>query len=258
MARVSSAPRRIVCLSAESADILCRLGVADRIVGVSAYVPPSKALLGVPRVSGFSAANIDAILALKPDLAIGYSDVQARIADRLIKDGVNVLVTQQISLREIEDTIFLLGRIVGEETRARALARRFRTELKARRSRRLRGYFEEWPKPMINGIGWVSEIIERAGGQDIFRELRGCRRASERAVSTEEVVRRNPQVIIASWCGKEVRPDAIRQRPGWERIDAVRQRRVYEMDSNTVLQPGPVLVDGFHELCRILQPISLR
>lgn len=258
MSRASSVLRRIVCLSAESADILCRIGAADRIVGVSAYVPSSKALCRVPRVSGFSAANIKRILALKPDLVIGYSDVQAGIAATLIKEGVNVLVTQQTSLREIEDTMLMLGRIVGKETRARTLVHQFCIRLKACRPQRLRVYFEEWPEPMISGIGWVSELIERAGGKDIFSELRDRRRASERVVSGEEVVRRNPQVIIASWCGKKVRLDEIRQRPGWETIDAMRQHRVYEMDSGIVLQPGPRLVEGFHELCRILQSISLR
>jgi iron complex transport system substrate-binding protein len=257
MSRPSFVPNRIVCLSAEPADILCRIGAANQIVGVSAYTLPSKALRSVPRISGFSAANVGRILALKPDLVIGYSDVQAGIAARLIKDGVNVLVTQQTSLREIEDTVLLLGCIVGKEARSRTLARQLRTSLKAQHPRRIRVYFEEWPEPMISGIGWVSELIGRAGGKDIFSELRGRRRAIERAVSTEEVVRRNPQVIFASWCGRMVRLDKIRQRPGWETIDAVRQRRVYEMNSNIILQPGPRLVEGFRELCRILHSISL-
>jgi len=258
MSRASAVPSRIVCLSAESADILGRIGAADRIVGVSAFAPPSRALRRVPRVSGFSAANLDAILALKPDLVIGYSDVQTGIAATLIKKGVNVLVTQQTSLREIEDTTLLFGRIVGKEARAQALVRQFHTTLKARRPRRIRIYFEEWPEPMISGIGWVSELIERAGGIDVFSELRDRRRASERVVSTKEVVRRNPQVIIASWCGRKVRLDDIQQRSGWETIDAVRRRRVYEMDSSIILQPGPRLMDGFRELCRILGSISLR
>ncbi len=258
MSRPSVPPSHIVCLSAESADILCRIGAADRIVGVSAYASPSEALQGVPRVSGFSAANIRRILALKPDLVIGYSDVQAGIAAKLIKEGVNVLVTHQTSLHEIEDTMLMLGRIVGKDRQARALIRRFRDQFKARRSRRLRVYFEEWPEPMISGVGWVSELIERAGGVDIFCELRNCRRASERVVPTEEIVRRNPQVILASWCGKKVRLDEIRRRPGWETIEAVQQCRVYEMDSSIILQPGPVLANGFSELCRILRSISLR
>jgi iron complex transport system substrate-binding protein len=258
MSRPSSAPRRIVCLSAESADILCRLGAANRIVGVSVFAPLPKSLRRVPRVSGFSAANTGAILALEPDLVIGYSDVQAGIVAALVEGGMNVLVTHQTSLREIEDTMLLLGRIVGKETRARALIRQFRDQIKALRPRRLRVYFEEWPEPMISGIGWVSELIERAGGVDIFRELRNCRRASERVVRTEEIVCRNPQVIIASWCGKRVRLDEIRKRSGWETIKAVKKRRVYEMDSNIILQPGPVLADGFRELCRILKSISLR
>ncbi len=258
MARASSAPRRIVCLSAESADILCRLGAANRIVGVTAYIPHSEELQRVPRVSGFSAANLAAILALKPDLVIGYSDVQAGIAARLIKDGVNVLVTQQISLREIEDTMLLLGRIVGKEVRARALIHQFHDQIKVRRPRHLRVYFEEWPEPMISGIGWVSELVERAGGQDIFCELRDQRRANKRVVSIKEVVRRDPHIIIASWCGKTIQLDEIRRRPGWERIEAIKHGRVYEMDSSIILQPGPVLVDGFRELCRILGAISLR
>jgi iron complex transport system substrate-binding protein len=258
MSPPSAAPRRIVCLSGESADILCRIGASNRIVGVTAYIPPFKALQGVPRISGFSAANIKRILALKPDLVIGYSDVQAGIAAALIKDGLNVLVTQQTSLREIEDTMLMLGRIVGKETRARALVRQFRAQIKAQRAQRLRVYFEEWPEPMISGIDWVSELIERAGGKDIFSELRGRRRASDRLVSAQEVVRRNPQVIIASWCGKKVRLNEICQRHGWEGIDAVRQRRIYEIDSSIILQPGPQVVEGFRELCRIMQAISLR
>jgi iron complex transport system substrate-binding protein len=256
MAHSSSAPGRIVCLSAESVDILCHLGAANRIVGVSAYA--SNALRRVPRVSGFSAANVGQILALEPDLVIGYSDVQADIAARLIKNGVNVLVTQQISLREIEDTMLLLGRIVGKEARARTLVHKFRAQLKARPSRRVRVYFEEWPEPMISGIGWVGELIERAGGKDVFSELRDRRRASDRVVDTKEIVQRNPQVIVASWCGRKARLDEIRQRPGWETIDAVRHRRLYEMDSSLILQPGPSLANGFHELCRILQSISVR
>jgi iron complex transport system substrate-binding protein len=258
MSRASAAPNRIVCLSAESADILCRLGAADRIVGVTMYAPPSTALRSVPRVSGFSAANVGRILTLKPDLVIGYSDVQAGIAAALIKEGINVLVTQQTSLREIEDTMLLFGRIVGKEARARGLVRQFRTTLKARQSRHIRVYFEEWPEPMISGIGWVSELIERAGGMDVFRELRSRRRASERVVSTKEVICRNPQVIIASWCGKKVRLDEIRRRPSWNTIDAVRKPRIYEMDSSIILQPGPRLAEGYRELSRILQSISLR
>ncbi len=251
---------RIVCLSAESADILCRLGAGCHIVGVTAYAALPRSLAKVPRVSGFSSANVKLIIALRPDLVLGYSDVQAAIAAQLVEAGLKVLITHQISLAEIEESILTLGRIVGKERPAVQLAQRFHSALGTRHaplSHRPRVYFEEWPDPMISGICWVSELIERAGGQDIFPELRSHRRAQPRVVDSAEVVRRNPEVIIASWCGKKVRWEEIRRRPGWDQIEAVRAKRLFEISSTDILQPGPQLVKGYRHLCGILSCLIL-
>ncbi len=250
--------RRIVCLSAESADILRRIGAEASLVGVTVYAALPPRLRGVPRVSGFSAGNIKRIVALKPDLVIGYSDVQAPLAAELIRAGVNVLVTHQVSLRQIEENIHLLGRLTGRERAAARLVKDFRAGLRPRRVRvRPRVYFEEWPGPLVAGIGWVGELIECAGGQDIFPELRGVRRAEARVVTEAEVARRNPEVIVASWCGKPVKTGQIRAREGWQGMAAVRAGRIFAIESSKILQPGPALVAGYRELSRILRLLSL-
>jgi iron complex transport system substrate-binding protein len=246
---------RIVCLSAEAVDILYRLGCGDRVVGVTSFaVEPAEARKKVC-VSGFSSFNFERIDALGPDLVITFSDVQATAAQELIRRRHTVLATNQRSLAEVFQTILLIGRTVGREREAERLVNEMRAEIYRNSAARRDGptvYFEEWDDPMISGIRWVSELIEAAGGRDIFPELHDRARAPDRVVTSEEVIRRQPEVIIASWCGKKANLDAIRQRAGWDSIPAVRNGRIHEVDSAHILQPGPVLIKGLRQLRAIL------
>ncbi|MGC8884069.1 MAG: helical backbone metal receptor [Bryobacteraceae bacterium] len=236
---------RIVCLSAESAETLVLLGRADRIVGVTGYAPRLPQLAGKPRVSGFSSAKIDRIVALEPDLVIAYSDVQADLAAALVRAGCNVLVTTQRTVGQILDTVELLGRISDAAAEARALRVELQAGLEAvrrqagRLPRRPRVWFEEWMDPLVAGIGWVEELIEIAGGQTLFPELRGRWRAQDRTVEPEEVVRRDPELILASWCGRRMRVETILARPGWAETTAGRLGLIREIRSDHILQPGP-------------------
>lgn len=248
---------RIVCLGAESAEILALLGQAGRIAGVTAYAPRTAELADKPRVGGFSTAKLDRILALQPDLVIASSDVQADIAAALVRAGCNVLVTTQHTVEQILDTILLLGAIAGAGRAAQALVAELRAHLARCRRRgqelpaRPRVWFEEWMDPLISGAGWVQDLIEIAGGRTLFPELRHRWRAADRVVDPAEVARRDPEVIFASWCGRRVRPDAIRIRPGWGATAAVRAGRIHEIRSNLILQPGvTALRAGLAELHR--------
>lgn len=242
-------PSRIVCLSAEAVEILYRLGCGDLVVGVSSFAVEPPEAREKPCVSGFSSFNYEKIEGLKPDLVIAFSDVQAAAAQELIRRGFTVLATNQRSLADVFNTISLIGRIVGREGQAETLVDEMRAEFQSMPfQKRPTVYFEEWDDPMISGIRWVSELIEAAGGCDVFPELRERSRAQERTVRSDDVIRRQPEVIIASWCGKRVNLAAIRERSGWETIPAVRNRRVYEIQSAHILQPGPSLVKGFREL----------
>lgn len=246
-------PSRIVCLSAEAVEVLYRIGCGERIVGVTRYAAEPPEARAKPLVGGFSDVNYEKIDALKPDLIITFSDVQADAARELIKRGHAVLATNQRSLNDVYDVILLIGRIAGCEDEARKLADEMRDEIFAacaasKKSERPKVYFEEWDEPMISGIRWVGELIEAAGGVDIFPELREIPRAPDRVVTSEEIIQRQPDIIIASWCGKQARLDAIRKRPGWDVIPAVRNARVHEIKSAHILQPGPGLLRGFHQL----------
>jgi len=248
---------RIVCLSAESAEILAALGQAGRIVGLTAYAPRTPDLAGKPRVAGFSTAKPDRILALEPDLVIAWSDVQADIAAALVRAGCNVLVTTQHTVEQILDTILLLGAVAGAGEAAQALASELRAHLEQCRQwgdklpSHPAVWFEEWMDPLISGAGWVEDLVEIAGGRPLFPELRHRWRAADRVVDPAEVARRNPELILASWCGRRVRVDAIRTRPGWDATAAVRNGRVHEIRSNLILQPGiTALRDGLAELRR--------
>jgi iron complex transport system substrate-binding protein len=247
-------PQRIVCLSAEAADWLWRIGAWSNVVGVTAFftLPPNASLK--PRVSGFSTARLQEIEALNPDLVITFSDVQADFAAELIKHGFPVLATNQRTLAETEATLSLLGRVVGREAESDRLLAEFRERLTpvAQGANRPRVYFEEWDDPLISGIGWVGELIERAGGVDIFPELRKHRAAKDRAVSPEQVCRANPEIILASWCGKPVQAAAISSRPGWPEIAAVRAKRIFEIPGEDILQPGFRLVKGYERLKEII------
>jgi iron complex transport system substrate-binding protein len=261
--RPAEYPSRIVCLTDETTETLYLLGEQDRIAGVSGYStrPPEARLK--PRVSAFRNARFDAILDLKPDLVLAFSDVQAEITRELVLRGVTVLNFNQRSIEEILDMIAMLARIVGRQSEGLALIAELRSGLdklaasaKAFKMRP-RVYFEEWNDPLISGIRWVEELIEIAGGETVFPELRECGKAKDRVVDPAEVVARDPEVIIASWCGRKVNKAAICLRPGWESIAAVRSGHVYEVKSNCILQPGPAaLTDGVQKLHAILARVA--
>ena len=248
-------PARIVCLSDETTETLYLLGEQDRIVGVSGFSTRPPEVRGKPRVSTFNSANVDEILALKPDLVLTFSDVQAEITRQLVLQGLTVLNFNQRSVAGIFDMIRTLARILGISSKGDELIDSLRlgmasVEAVAQRfPQRPRVYFEEWHDPLISGIGWVDEIVEVAGGVPVFPELRARAKAQDRVIDPAEVVRRNPEVIFASWCGMKVSLDAIHSRPGWDQISAVRNGHVYEIPSSCILQPGPAaLTDGLRLL----------
>lgn len=241
-------PRRIACLTAETVDLLYRLGVQDRIVGVSGFTRFPPEARKKPFVSAFTTINYETIETLKPDLILGFSGLQAEAARELGQRGYPVLLTNQRSLRELFETLILIGRIVEKGQEAEALVADLEGRLDAARRaardwpRRPRVYFEEWDDPLITGITWVGELIEAAGGIDVFAELRSFPNAPERVVRPEAVIERAPDLIIASWCGKKANLDAIRGRPGWSEIPAVRAGQLHEIQSAYCLQPGPALI----------------
>ena len=252
-------PCRIVCLTEETTETLYRIGEADRIVGISGFtVRPPQARKEKPRVSAFTSARIDRILALSPDLVLGFSDLQADIAQELIRAGVSVMVFNQRSVSGILDMMKTLGAMVGASESAQVLIDECRANLEYARARACRPhprvYFEEWDTPQISAIRWVSELIEAAGGEDIFPELAQCPDGKSRIIADpEEVVRRRPDIIIGSWCGKKFRPEKVAARPGWSAIPAVRNNALYEIKSAEILQPGPAaLSDGLSRLCTII------
>ncbi len=253
-------PERIVCLTEETVETLYLLGVQDRIVGVSGYcVRPPEARRDKPRVSAFISADVPKILALKPDLVLTFSDLQAEIVADLVRAGVAVHAFNQRSLAEILDMIRLLGAMVGEGPRAQALADRLARRLDdmravtAKQGYRPSVYFEEWDEPMISGIAWISELIEVAGGRDVFPQLAGHRAARDRILAAEQVVAAAPDVIIASWCGKKFRPEKLAARPGFDTIPAVRAGRLHEIKAPLILQPGPAaLTEGLDALRAVL------
>jgi iron complex transport system substrate-binding protein len=246
-------PSRIVCLTEETTETLYLLGEEHRIVGISGFtVRPARARKEKPRVSAFTSAKIDRILALQPDLVLGFSDLQADIAAQLIRHGVAVHVFNQRSVAEILQMISMLGGMLGVGEKAAELVQRLTTNVERIRAqaaqwpRRPRVYFEEWDEPLITGIRWVSELVEIAGGTDCFADLKDQPLARNRIVSDPmEVVRRAPDIIIGSWCGKKFQAEQVKQRPGWEAIPAIRRDHVYEIKSPLILQPGPAaLTDG--------------
>ncbi len=260
---MSAFPSRIVCLSAEAVEILCRIGCEGRIAGITRYAATLPGMRGKPLIGGFSDTDCDQIDTLKPDLIITFSDVQAEAARELIRRGHPVLATNQRSLEEVFDTILLIGRVVGHESKAQKLADEMRAEIFGKTPRRKKRnrpkvYFEEWDEPMISGIRWVGELIEAAGGEDIFSGLRETPRAPDRVVTNEEIIRRAPDIIVASWCGKKADFEAIRARPGWDAIPAVRNGRVHEIKSPHILQPGPGLLRGYRQIREIIRtpPVS--
>ena len=254
-------PERIVCLTEEPTEVLYALGEEARIVGISGFtVRPARARQEKPRVSAFTSAKIDQILALRPDLAIGFSDMQADIAQELIRRGVEVWIANHRSVAQILAYVRRLGAKVGAEARARADAdaRPARGDAggagTGRLPRRPRVYFEEWDEPSISAIRWVSELIAIAGGDEIFPARAQAAMGRDRIVADRaEVVRADPEIIIGSWCGKKFRPEQVAARPGWQDIAAVRTGQLHEVKSPLILQPGPAaLTDGLAALQRII------
>jgi iron complex transport system substrate-binding protein len=245
-------PERIVCLTEETVETLYLLGEDARIVGVSGYaVRPARVRKEKPRVSAFISADVPKILALRPDLVLTFSDLQADIVASLVREGIAVHAFNHRSIAGILDMIRLLAAMVGAPAKGDMLASQLRARLEnVRREacalpRRPRVYFEEWNEPMISGIGWVSELIAIAGGTDIFGDLAERKSARDRIVSAEAVIAAAPDIILGSWCGKKFRPEQVCARPGFDAIPAVRTNALYEIKSPIILQPGPAaLTDG--------------
>ncbi|MDO5510715.1 MAG: cobalamin-binding protein [Weeksellaceae bacterium] len=254
-------PQRIVCLTEEPTEILYLLGQEDRIVGVSGFtMRPLRARNEKPKISAFTTANIEEIVALNPDLVIGFSDIQADIARELIARGINVWINNHRSVSQIYNLIVQLGSMVGQMDAAERLVREIQGQINQisranlQQAHKPKIYFEEWYDPLITGIQWVGEIIELAGGQDIFPEHRNASLAKDRILADgSEVVKRNPDIILASWCGKKFKKDKLVSRPNWNQITAVQQNHIYEIDSEIILQPGPAaLTDGIAEITQII------
>jgi len=255
----SDFPRRIVCLTDETTETLYLLGEQDRIVGVSGYATRPPEARRKPRVAAFKTAKIDAILDLKPDLVLTFSDVQAEITRQLVLRGATVFNFNQRSIAEILDMIVVLSRLVGKQNDGQALVQQLLgglDEIKTSAQafpHRPRVFFEEWKDPLISGIRWVEELVEIAGGQVIFPELAGCGKAQDRVVDPSVVAARDPEVILASWCGMKVNKALIRSRPGWSSTSAGRNEHVYEIKSTYILQPGPAsLTEGVRQVHAIL------
>ncbi len=255
----TTGPQRIDCLTEETTEWLYLLGEQDRIVGISGYtVRPRQARQEKPRVSAFLDGKIDKIVALEPDLVIGFSDMQAALADKLIRAGLNVFITNQRSVAQVFGTLRLVAGLVGAQEKAEAWiaqcqARHAQIEaVAATWPRRPRVYFEEWDDPMISAIQWVSELITVAGGDDIFPERAVMGLGRDRVLADVlEPARRAPDIIVGSWCGKKFRPEKVTAREGWAAVPAVVNGRLHEIKSCDILQPGPAaLTDGLEQLHR--------
>jgi iron complex transport system substrate-binding protein len=247
---------RIVCISAEAAEICWELDAWDQVVGVSAFAP--KHMPAKPVVSGFASGNVERILALSPDLVISFSDVQAKLTDQLIRSGASVLALNHFTLSGVVQAIRLFGRLLGIPNKGEEVAAGFEHALAVgglSPSNRPRVYFEEWDDPLIHAVPWVQEIIELAGGDYVFKNLT-LKRAEERIVTAEIVFSTDPEIILASWCGKRVDVPAICGRPGFAGLAAVRQGWVYSIDPEKILQAGPQLLGGLKEIREIIQDWS--
>ena len=258
---MSLGPQRIVCLTEEPTEWLYMLGEERRIVGISGYtVRPPQARLDKPRVSAFLSAKIDKIVALKPDCVIGFSDLQADIAAQLIRAGVQVTIFNQRSVAEIFSMLYQLAAMVGQAEqgmqRIKAMQQRLTdiSQAAAALKRRPRVYFEEWYDPHISAIAWVSELIGIAGGDDCFPELACQSMGKDRIIADgADIVARQPDIVLGSWCGRRFRPAHVLARPGWVDVNAVKTGQIFEIKSADILQPGPAaLTDGVEQLHRII------
>jgi len=254
-------PQRIVCLTEEPTETLYLLGEQQRIVGISGFtVRPPQARREKPKVSAFLSAKIDRILALEPDLAIGFSDIQADIAQALIKAGVEVWIANHRSVEGILDYVRRLAAMVGRPSEGQALVAGFErgmqviAEEAARLPRRPRVYFEEWDEPRIPAIRWVAELIRIAGGDDLFPERAACSLARDRILADDrEIIARAPDIVIGSWCGKKFQAGSVAARAGWQNVPAVRDGELHEIKSPLILQPGPAaLTDGVRAIAAII------
>ncbi|ALN84578.1 periplasmic binding family protein [Lysobacter capsici] len=255
-------PQRIVCLTEEPTETLYLLGEQDRIVGISGFtVRPAIARKEKPKVSAFTSAKIGEILKLRPDFVIGFSDIQADIASALIKHGIEVWISNHRSVEGIVDYVHRLGALVGASDRAGALIAQLEQRIALARERaaalprRPKVYFEEWDTPQITGIRWVSELVGIAGGDDVFPEHAAMSLARDRILADPlEVVRRAPELILGSWCGKKFRPEQVTAREGWSEVPAVRDGELHEIKSPIILQPGPAaLTAGLDALGEVIQ-----
>ncbi len=260
-------PQRIVCLTEEPTEVLYALGEQERIVGISGFtVRPPRARREKPKVSAFTSAKIDEILKLQPDFVVGFSDIQADIAAELVRRGVEVWISNHRSVEGILDYVRRLGALVGAGDKANAYADELRRGLgaiereAATLPRRPKVYFEEWDEPPITGIRWVAELVRIAGGDDVFPERALEPLAKARILEDgDEVVRRAPDIILGSWCGKKFRPEKVASRPGWGAVPAVRDGELHEVKSPIILQPGPAaLTDGVREIARIVRDWSMK
>jgi iron complex transport system substrate-binding protein len=252
-------PQRIVCLSSEHVEICYALGAGERVVGVPGTAHRPAEARDKPRIGGFTSFRTDKIQALEPDLVLAFSDLQANISAELIRAGLPVFCSNPRSVDDVLATIVMVGGLLGLDKPARDVVQDMRDEIRQVREfssvwpDRPRVYFEEWHEPLIAGIRWVSEIIEIAGGRDIFSELRDKPSAKDRVVSSAEVIRRDPQIVLASWCGKPVDIASIGARPGWEGVSAVTSGRIHEVDGADILSPGPSLLVGLRQIHEFIQ-----
>jgi iron complex transport system substrate-binding protein len=258
-------PRRIVCLTEETTEWLYLLGEEERIVGISGYtVRPRRAREEKPKVSAFLSAKIERILELRPDCVLGFSDLQADIASELVRRGVQVTIFNQRSVEEIFSMLYQVAAMVGRVEEGVARLERMRARLleieAAVRAlpRRPRVFFEEWDEPHISAIRWVSELVGIAGGDDVFPELAVQSLGKDRIIADgAEIVRRSPDIVIGSWCGKKFRPEKVAARAGWADVPAVKNGQLFEIKSADILQPGPAaLTDGVEQLHRIVMDWS--
>ncbi|WXH31062.1 Vitamin B12-binding protein [Myxococcus stipitatus] len=250
-------------MTEETTEVLYRIGAGELVVGVSGFTVRPPEARKKPRVSSFLDANFERILELKPDLVLGFSDLQADLGRELCKRGVPVYLFNQRAVAEILQTVRLIGALVGRAEAAEKLAAELTANLERHSDaalalpRRPRIFFEEWHEPLISGIRWCSELVELVGGEDICRESRASQGAKGRIFEPEEVARRNPDGVIASWCGRKAKRDKIASRPGWSQVRAVVDDQLYEVKSSLILQPGPAaLSDGVEKLARIVAAIA--
>jgi iron complex transport system substrate-binding protein len=253
-------PERIVCLTEETTEVMYLLGAGEKVVGISGFtMRPPQARKEKPKISTYIDANYDAIKELKPDYIFAFSDIQAEIAKELTKQGYQVVVFNQRSISQILQNILVIGSIIGNQKEAEKLVSFYegRVERIRTASQKLKYhpkiYFEEWYEPLISAICWVSELIEIAGGKDVFSEFRTKHSAKERIAKPEEVINRNPDVIIGSWCGKKFKKNMVREREGWREVNAIKNNKLFEINSTIILQPGPAsLTAGLDELIKII------